>query len=219
MTRLVIFVAAQSRLNLGFIGVYLHTMASRDISISLICTHCKMPFHPWRGRPESHFCSLKCNGAQSKGPRGNHVANFWDKVNKTDACWLWTGGLSDNGYGKAQFGTKIRLAHRISYELATGVPVPDGMNVCHSCDNKACVNPDHLWIGSQLENIHDMLAKERHNKSPNVFGEAHPLAKLTDAKVRLIRKIQCSDAEAARRFGVSPSLISLVRKRKVWRHV
>jgi hypothetical protein len=92
---------------------------------------------------------------------------FWNKVLKTDDCWLWTGALNapegtrSGGYGVV--GTtrpKTALAHRVAWELVNG-PIPAGMVVAHRCDNRRCVNPAHLFIGTQKDNVHDMLAKGR----------------------------------------------------------
>lgn len=93
---------------------------------------------------------------------------FWNKVERNEAntCWLWTGGTGRNGYGVFTTGTKrdgsIRhhVASRFSWELHHG-PIPDGLYVCHSCDNPTCVNPAHLWLGTQQDNIMDMRQKGR----------------------------------------------------------
>ncbi len=82
-------------------------------------------------------------------------------------CWLWTGALGNNGYGRIGVGFKNEgtrgtgQAHRVSYETFVGV-VPGGMDVCHRCDVRSCVNPDHLFIGTRLDNVHDMMRKKRY---------------------------------------------------------
>lgn len=86
---------------------------------------------------------------------------FWERVNKQpDGCWLWTGTTNLRGYGILARNNTMQLAHRFSYELHKGV-IPDGMFVCHSCDNPPCVNPDHLWLGTNADNVSDMVAKGR----------------------------------------------------------
>lgn len=85
---------------------------------------------------------------------------FWEKVNKTDNCWNWTGAINNKGYGRINIDGKSQLAHRVSFEIANG-KIDDKMKVLHSCDNSFCVNPKHLWLGTQKDNLIDMAKKGR----------------------------------------------------------
>lgn len=151
---------------------------------------------------------------------------FMSKVSPepNTGCWLWTGATNRTGYGKMYVSTRSRptTAHRVSWSLVNG-PIPAGMNVCHRCDNPLCVNPAHLFLGTQADNLNDMVRKGRRSfrAPPPVRGEARTDSKLTDAAVREIRR--CAGAVThrilAERFRVSPSAVGLVLSGKTWRHV
>jgi hypothetical protein len=98
------------------------------------------------------------------------IERFMSKVKITDKCWKWKGQICPTGYGNFWMNKKNHLAHRASYEIFKG-PIPKGKLVCHMCDNTACVNPDHLFIGSHLENTHDMIRKGRQVISPSKLKE------------------------------------------------
>lgn len=147
--------------------------------------------------------------------RGPLETRLWRHVTKTDTCWLWNGATASKGYGYISVGSSNRAvyAHRVTFEIAYG-PIPDGMMVCHTCDNPLCVRNDdegwyevsgilhprrgHLWLGTSADNTADMVAKGRSGKGrprihpivvpPGIaFGERHGLAKLTEQAVREIR--------------------------------
>jgi hypothetical protein len=139
-------------------------------------------------------------------------------VKRGSDCWEWTGRISKWGYGlwyvRNGGNRPNKLAHRFAYELAKG-PIPKGLCVCHSCDNRLCVNPDHLWLGTLEENNHDRDAKGRTNRP---IGENHPRAKLDLRKVRMIRRLRgkVTQSRLAKHFGVSPSTIASAQKGVNW---
>jgi hypothetical protein len=95
-------------------------------------------------------------------------ARFWKKVNKGERCWVWSGAKT-GGYGYMQIASRKKYAHRISWELHHGT-IPQGLHVLHRCDNPPCVNPQHLFLGTHLENIADRVAKGR-TRGPRKFSD------------------------------------------------
>ena len=140
---------------------------------------------------------------------------FWAKVRKTPTCWIWTAAL-DDGYGQFWYDGRMVRAHRFAYELVI-VPIPDGLEPDHLCENTACVNPDHLFLGTNADNIQDMVNKGRAQR-----GESHTQAIFTDDDVRNIRKLHAagvSQSELGRRYGTHAATISKITRRKTWKHV
>ncbi len=148
---------------------------------------------------------------------------FWQFVQKSTDCWLWTGKLSKSGYGRivsggsVTKGAKTLRAHRVSWELAFG-SIPDGLQVLHHCDNPRCVRPDHLFLGSHIDNMVDRNAKGHYPR-----GVRHPNAKLTDDAIREIRRLYAAGGfrqqDLADRYGVNQTLIGFIVRRIYWRHV
>lgn len=150
---------------------------------------------------------------------------FWSKVDRRDTCWLWTGAVRRNGYGHCYFSLERRntFPHRVAWELTYG-PIPHGMLVCHICDVRHCVRPEHLFLGTHADNTRDMMAKGRDlfGQPPGAKGEAQWKAKLTEKAVRDIRRRAAAgsrQADLAREYGVSTPTICDVVKRKSWAHV
>lgn len=150
---------------------------------------------------------------------------FWAKVDKQgpDECWEWRSSLNSKGYGRISMGkTDQMFAHRLSYELHFG-PIPDGLLVCHRCDNPPCVNPSHLFTGTRSDNMLDCSQKGRHGarQHPERLsrGINRPAAKLTNAAVVEIRKASGTHREIASRFSISHGVVGRIRRRKIWTHV
>ena len=193
------------------------------------CIVCNQVFTVDRERGQ-RFCSPQCRGKALvariiTSARIKPLAEcFWEKVQKDESCWLWTGGTNACGYGTIGVKGRCQLAHRVSWELHNG-PVPDGMCVLHNCpggDNPACVNPAHLWLGTHHENMLDRGAKGR-DGGPLRRGELNANAKLTAEDVLEIREQFARGIKdykgTAERYRVSPGLIYAVVQRRAWKHL
>jgi hypothetical protein len=142
---------------------------------------------------------------------------FWAKVDKSGDCWEWM--AYKQPYGQYWNGKRLVQAHRFSYELANG-PIPDGLCVLHNCDNPGCVNPAHLFLGTQKDNIRDALEKGR---LVNQKGENNPRSILTEKKVLTVRaeyktgKTSCR--KLGREHGIDYKHINNIINRKNWSHI
>lgn len=148
------------------------------------------------------------------------LARFWERVDKTshpNGCWLWIGSLRSNGYGRLHWSGKTALAHRVSYEIENGAFSRE-LDVLHKCDNPQCVNPEHLFLGTDLDNNRDMMQKGR---ARYLHGEQLPQAKLSKEKVQEIRERYAAGGvyqyELAREYGVAKSSISYIINRINWK--
>lgn len=131
-------------------------------------------------------------------------------------CWEYTGPISSNGYGLVVYSNRKYAAHRLAYETFVGY-IPDGMFVCHICDNKQCFNPAHLFLGSPKDNSEDMASKGRAAR-----GENNGFSKLCETEVRLMRQLcesGSSFGEIGRMFGISRSTARQVCNRTIWSHL
>lgn len=141
---------------------------------------------------------------------------FEQKFTRGDGCWEWTAGRHKYGYGKFSVGHSTVGAHKVAYELYVGL-IPQGMHVCHTCDNPPCVRPDHLFLGTAQDNAQDCIRKGR---KVVMADELAPGAKLTAAEVMLIRSMlnaKVPQRDIANRFNVDPSTISLISTRQTWK--
>lgn len=184
--------------------------------VELVCGVCGTGFavkhsHAHRRR----FCSRPCYIAAIHRRADDFEAYFWKRVQKTPTCWEWTGmrGTAGLRYGivrRPHDGIKDEVAHRTSWRMHFG-EIPDGMFVCHHCDNPLCVRPDHLFLGTQTDNMTDMARKER-----------SAAAKLTADDVREIRRRFAngeSQSSIAADYPISRRSIGKVTQRIHWRHV
>lgn len=145
------------------------------------------------------------------------MQRFWDKVRlgSPNECWEWLAHRNHTGYGTFRLNGKEQKAHKASYQLNVGA-IPEGMCVCHHCDNPSCINPAHLFLGTQVDNVADRDAKGRQAK---LKGENNGRAKLTDADVLAIRDSGLSQNEIAAEYGVSQTVVSNIKIRKSWKHI
>ena len=122
-----------------------------------------------------------------------------------DECWEWAGARNRDGYGVVFDGEQMTLAHRVVYVVG---PIPAGHCVCHACDNRGCVNPRHLWAGTQADNVHDCVAKGRRNQHPLPSRRgARKLPPAARAEVRARFKAGEPSAELAAEYGISTETV------------
>lgn len=131
----------------------------------------------------------------------------------SSGCWQWTASVYWDGYGQIGLNGKKLKAHRVSYEQYKGT-IPSGMQVLHKCDNRRCVNPDHLFLGTLDDNMKDMVAKKR---SPH--GTRNGMSKLNESLVLLIRSACGTQQKIAGLFGISQSQVSTIKAKKQWVYV
>jgi DNA-binding CsgD family transcriptional regulator len=142
----------------------------------------------------------------------------WSR-NRDSGCWEWTASLAGVGYGqlKLPLTRKQIYAHRLSYLMHLG-EIPEGQYVLHRCDNPKCVNPEHLWLGTQKDNLQDMKRKDRHLR-----GERNSSAVLTPSEVRSIRLLcsagDLSQQRIAKMFGIQQMQVSRIHRRERWAHI
>ena len=170
--------------------------------------NCLVCFKPIKTKK---FCSIAC--------RYDRIYCFWQKVKKTDDCWLWTGNKNDKNYGRFVWFDREEYAHRVSYIIAFG-SIPKGLHILHSCDNPQCVNPVHLTAGTHGDNMRDMFAK---NRRQNPKGEQNGNNKLTADQVIEIRRIYKKRitplTKLAEQFGVDRTTIHQIVTNKTWKEL
>lgn len=146
------------------------------------------------------------------------VSRFWSKVARLEPndCWEWQGKIQRDGYGKFSVGKKSVVSHRFSYTLSNG-HIPSGLLVCHSCDNRKCVNPSHLWLGTMSDNMQDASRKGRMDYS----GERNSQATITLDDARVIKRRRLSGEQlkdVAKDFGISIQQVNAIAKGRSWKN-
>lgn len=156
---------------------------------------------------------------------GDDLARFESHIDKSGTCWIWTAAKDKHGYGLMWFRGRLDKAYRVSWALHRG-DIPQGMSVCHKCDTPSCVNPDHLFIGTQAENLKDMRSKGRQSLvGPNggqLVGSLHQNSVLTELGVIEMRRRHAAgepQASIARSFGVAPVTAHKAIRGVTWKHV
>lgn len=155
-----------------------------------------------------HFCS-EC--------RYSDDARLWNRVEKTETCWLWHGSIGKNGYGITRYKGKTMTAHRMAWTLTHG-EIPDGLCILHKCDVRVCVNPDHLFLGTYQDN-----ATDAYNKGRTARGLMLPQTKLTPEAVLEIRAIwntgTATQFQLGEFYGVNQKTVSKIVNRQRWAHI
>lgn len=154
-------------------------------------------------------------------PIEKQLASFWSRIQygALDECWPWLGSRN-KGYGILNFQGKAWKAHRLIWHLIYG-RIPDGLFICHHCDNRPCCNPRHLFLGNHLANMKDAANKGR-LKPPDNRGERHGMSKLIDSdivKIRSLAKFGFFQKDIALQFKIDPSAVSIIVRRKRWQHI
>ena len=154
-----------------------------------------------------------------------NMDRFWNKVDKgsDDDCWEWTGARQGDGYGSFSLNGKPELAHRVAWQLEYGaIPRGDfyGTNcVCHTCDNRGCVNPSHLFFGTQQDNVID---RDQKGRNVNYRGERHGCATISDLEAKHIKDLLsagCVQKNIAEALGVSAQVVTKINTGRAWLHI
>lgn len=140
---------------------------------------------------------------------------FWSRVTKGPGCWTWDNLSHSGGYREIYIKPNKLLAHRVACMLGHGC-IPEGMFVCHHCDNRGCIRPSHLFLGTSKDNMVDASNKKRLGKC---YGTAHQNAKLTDTEIKQIRKDTNTHRTIAKKYNVSHNTIGTIKRRQTWKHI
>lgn len=197
--------------------------SKKTLSRDCACAQCWTPFD--RGYAISsaraskpQYCTQQCRAESSRNrAKENFGPRFWSNVDvrgETE-CWPWTGRLDENGYGLFDYDGRPHIASRVSLMMKEGTLSPH-LFACHTCDNPPCVNPAHLFAGTQKDNMQDASAKGKLAGGNGRRGSQVNTSKLDADKVKQIKNSSAPAKEFAERFGVSSTAISLIRSGKNW---
>ena len=166
------------------------------------CPYCNENFDKRSSQLE---CSVKCK--------------MLNNIEFSNKCWIWKGSVSQFGYGRVRIKNKASVpAHRVMYELYKG-DIENNLNVCHTCDNRLCVNPDHLWLGTDKENHSDMVEKGRRTI---LRGSENKKSKLKESDILKIMDMEKSGMkriEIAKTYHVNWSTIDRIFRKETWSHI
>jgi len=186
------------------------------------CEACGAEFRTWPSvirKGNGRWCSKRCaETVRRHRPPLELPSALWDRVDRSgDGCWPWTGHRDPDGYGMLQVAGVRYATHRLAYTLTYGEPPADKPCILHSCDNPPCCRPDHLFPGTDVENMADKVTKERQAR-----GSGIAWAKLTEGQVVQIRSLHAggthTPSQLGRLFGVTKESIYGIVKRKTWKH-
>lgn len=182
-----------------------------------VCAHCG---NPLKGRQKNRntYCSNRCAQINRSEMRQRAFWTRCDRSSGVDSCWEWLSYISPQGYGQVGINKRVKAAHRVAYELTYG-PIPEGLFVCHACDNRKCVNPAHLFLGTAADNARDMFVKNRQSNG----GRKLTPEEVRDIRIRYKRGrgriIHGNSRALAREFGVDQSVIQAVAQGKRYKHI
>lgn len=168
---------------------------------------------------KTRYCSIACKAVGQSVPKASPAERFWRHVRKSeDGCWLWEGAHLKKGYGRLTIVARkqVATAHRFSWELHYGT-IPDGMDVCHRCNNPRCVRPDHLYLATPAKNTRDWI-----RDTGGKLGSRHHGTHLTESEVLAIRARAARGergSDLASEFGLSKAAVSKMILRKSWKHI
>ncbi len=179
--------------------------------IKLLCSTCNRVIYKFPSAVrERNFCNRFCQNPKTLEQR------YYEKVDKRDPdeCWPWLASTNSSGYGHIRVGDKIEEAHRVGYELECG-PIPEGMLVCHTCDNPPCQNPVHWFTGTNADNNADKDMKGRGNQPR---GENNIFAKLKEMQVLEIFNLKGKELQyiTAERYNITSSMVGYIQNKKNW---